>query len=70
MRMQLEGTASEVQHLLQKFDADAALHVGIEMNGHKIPTVIAEVVPIKRVMSPAARKAISRAQKKRWAKAR
>ena len=72
MRIVVNGTAKEVAHLLSNFDDNEALNVGIEINGHRQVAVIApaQVVPMRRPMSAAARKRISRAQKKRWAATR
>jgi hypothetical protein len=69
MRMQISGTASEVSHLFQKMNAGEKVNLSVETNG-AIPVVDAEVLNGngKRHLSAKARRAISDAQRARWAK--
>jgi hypothetical protein len=72
MRIELNGTAQEVGHLLQRIEGTAELQVSIETNGHfkHAMPVADEPAPKRPPMSMAARKKIAAAQRARWAKAR
>jgi hypothetical protein len=46
MRMNIQGSATEVQSVLQKFDKNEHVHLILETNGHKTID-IAEVVELQ-----------------------
>ena len=67
MQLRMQGTAGELSSLFSRIQATERVTASVEMNGH-VPFAPAEVVNKKRTMSAKARRAISLAQKARWAK--